>query len=127
MGTIELPDSEDPWGPAEDQLLHEVASTIAEYRGGAGAGDIAQTIVEKEKHSLQLLGLVDDAEAVEYWFETMSNVRRYPAEVLRKMYGSGETVEYAIRLHDVREYVRTQDEGHFDWLHPRWRWLREND
>lgn len=120
FGMADFEDVADSHESLEAWLRHDLASTIAQHRGGSDAAELADFLLRWSHEAVSILGLIDGCErAVRYGHKSISAI---PFDTDDVYYDESES--YGLfRRQDCPAFVYDQGSEYWDWLHPQYRWV----
>lgn len=101
----------------------DLAATIRDARADVDAERLATALLDWDEHHRFLVGVHDDAGKAVYYDRMVSLVHSFP--VPEGHVDASSAVE-SDRAHDraaVAAYVHERGTAHWDWIHPRYRWV----
>ncbi len=109
-----------------DAVAADLAATVRDARGDADTDRLTTALLDWDEHHRYLVGLHDDATKAVYYDRMVSLVHSFPVP-------DGHVDAHGVeseRAHDrdaVAAYVHERGPTHWDWLHPRYRWVFDDE
>lgn len=111
--------------PLEARLVEDLVTAIAAHRDDERPDELARTALDRDRGRAggQLVGLVDGCRRAVFYNSSSYLATARPlttGEIDARRETDSVRVGYPGQ---VSSYVREQDPGYWDWLHPRYRWV----
>lgn len=110
---------------ATEHVIRDLAGVLADLRPLDDPETAAAAVLDRDSQVFSLVGLVDDGRRVVYYDWPIWTVRIAPVQGQGRGVG-GLTARDSVARHHygrVETYIEERGPDHWDWLHPRYRWV----
>lgn len=105
----------------------DLAAAVRRARDDVDADRLANALLDWDEHHRFLVGLHDDATKAVYYDRMVSLIHSFPVPEGQFDALDDVSSDTARRREAVPAYVHDCGDDHWDWLHPRYRWVFEGD